>query len=118
MNTQELKPCPFCGGRCDIVRGESVSDAWRHGRFWRVFCTKCQVRQLFHKTKKESIKAWNHRVDRNHTKVLKLLQEKLIETTEEERNAIIEMDMSKLEYVEETEKDAQDAINDYYIGGV
>lgn len=38
--------------------------------------------------------------------------------TEEERNAMIEMAMSKLEDVEETEKDAQDAINDYYIGGV
>lgn len=38
--------------------------------------------------------------------------------TEEERNAMNEMAMSKLEDVEETEKDAQDAINDYYIGGV
>lgn len=62
----KLNPCPFCGGKCDIVRGESVSDALRHGRFWRVFCTRCQVRQLLHKTKDEAVKAWNHRVSRNH----------------------------------------------------
>ena len=62
MHDQRLKRCPFCGGACKTIQGEATEDVWAHGKFWRAYCTKCQVRQLFHRSEAKAIGAWNHRV--------------------------------------------------------
>jgi len=59
---EHLLPCPFCGGTCKTIRGVTRDGAWTYGTFWRVFCTSCQARQLFHRTEVEAISAWNTRV--------------------------------------------------------
>ena len=43
------------------TKGTANLHEWK-GTFWRVFCTSCQTRQLFHKTEARAIEAWNHRV--------------------------------------------------------
>ncbi|WP_337049245.1 Lar family restriction alleviation protein [Serratia fonticola] len=60
MNAHNIKPCPFCGGHCKTIKGTANLNEWK-GTFWRVFCTSCQTRQLFHKTEVRAIEAWNHR---------------------------------------------------------
>lgn len=40
-NKPELKPCPFCGGRADMVRGDHTSG---HPRWYKAYCTTCQNR--------------------------------------------------------------------------
>jgi len=58
---KRLKRCPFCNGGCKTIQGEAVEEVWPHGIFWRVYCLKCQVRQLFHRSEASAIGAWNHR---------------------------------------------------------
>lgn len=58
--TMNIKPCPFCGGRCKTIKGTANQDEWE-GTFWRVYCSCCQARQLFHKTEAKAIDAWNRR---------------------------------------------------------
>ena len=62
MHDQRLKRCPFCGGACKTIQGEASEAVWAHGIFWRAYCTKCQARQLFHRSEAKAIAAWNHRV--------------------------------------------------------
>lgn len=50
-----LKPCPFCGGEADVVIGGE------HKKKYKVYCTKCQVRQYWHSTRKKAVDAWNLR---------------------------------------------------------
>jgi Lar family restriction alleviation protein len=59
--TVQLLPCPFCGGKSCVTKGHATKQVWAHGGFWRVYCGSCQARQLFHKTEKDAIKAWNTR---------------------------------------------------------
>lgn len=58
MGERILKPCPFCG---------CMAKVGTIGSFYRVYCDGpfCDVRPntRFHKSKKESIEAWNRRVD-------------------------------------------------------
>lgn len=62
----ELKPCPFCGGKAEIARNKSVTSLGWYGR-----CTSCLssgqrflVRtETFH-TEAEAIAAWNTRAER------------------------------------------------------
>lgn len=62
----KLLPCPFCGGRADIVRGGADEEIWPHRAFSRAFCTGCQARQLFHKTDADAAAAWNIRANVAH----------------------------------------------------
>lgn len=48
----ELKPCPFCGGKAHIMRGGH----------W-IACEDCQSESGYYSTKEEAIEAWNRRVD-------------------------------------------------------
>jgi hypothetical protein len=57
----ELKPCPMCDGVAHLTKGYATEQVWQHGEFHRVFCTRCQVRQLFYRTPEEAIAAWNRR---------------------------------------------------------
>jgi Lar family restriction alleviation protein len=56
--TMELKPCPFCGGKAEVVDNEyfvDVSCAHIHCRGYAA--------SLMYNNKKEAIEAWNRRAD-------------------------------------------------------
>ena len=55
---QELKPCPFCGGVADVIRGDRLN-----GRpiWFKVFCQGCQNRTWNHPRKINAVAAWNAR---------------------------------------------------------
>ena len=50
---EELKPCPFCGGKA--VRFESNSGFWYR-------CNECKAESGFYYTDEEAAEAWNKRV--------------------------------------------------------
>ena len=62
MHDERLKRCPFCDGPCKTIQGSADKAVWPHGKFWRVYCVRCQSRQLFHRTEASAIGAWNHRI--------------------------------------------------------
>ena len=59
--SEELKPCPFCGGEAtlDHVNGS-------HGELWDIFCStrSCEIRPctVWFTTEQDAIEAWNRRV--------------------------------------------------------
>lgn len=50
--TDELKPCPFCGGTANIAKGQI--------EFW-VYCPHCGARTEFYETEQEAADSWNAR---------------------------------------------------------
>ncbi|WP_081774865.1 Lar family restriction alleviation protein [Acetobacter okinawensis] len=57
--SEELKICPFCGGKSQVIKGYRVNIK---RPFYRAFCVSCQSRQFTrHRTRKASITAWNTR---------------------------------------------------------
>ena len=54
----ELKPCPFCGGKAEIVNVNM-------GKFFDVSCKHLWCRgyaeSVMYNTEVEAIEAWNHR---------------------------------------------------------
>lgn len=55
MKTDELLPCPFCGGDADLFK--CIDGAWST---WILECV-CGIEMRFI-SKEEAIKAWNRRV--------------------------------------------------------
>lgn len=56
---KELKPCPFCGGKAEIISEETYSG---HNLFW-VECIECDCRTSdYEDNEKEAIESWNRRV--------------------------------------------------------
>ncbi len=58
---EELKPCPFCGGKAEIITWNTVGWAIVYG----VMCLKCEVGiegTFKNYTRAEAIEAWNKRV--------------------------------------------------------
>ena len=55
MSEIKLLPCPFCGGKADVIKNGT-------GCF-QVRCDICEVKQYAyaHKTEENAIKAWNTR---------------------------------------------------------
>lgn len=53
-----LKPCPFCGGKAKI-RGEKY---WRPRVSRNVICTKCFSNSGWFDTEEEAAEAWNRRI--------------------------------------------------------
>ena len=51
---EELKPCPFCGGK--NMRIWNTSTPW-------VSCDDCLANTAYGTTKEEAIKIWNRRAD-------------------------------------------------------
>ena len=51
----ELKPCPFCGGKAKLQGDES-----KYGCF--VVCTNCYAEMDYSETEVKAIEAWNKRV--------------------------------------------------------
>lgn len=50
--TKELKPCPFCGGKAEIIKDEM--HVWVH-------CTNCDSDTDLYQIQKEAVAAWNRR---------------------------------------------------------
>lgn len=52
--SEELKPCPFCGGEA-ILEWEGDS--------YVISCKECNAEITFEQTRKSAIKAWNRRTE-------------------------------------------------------
>ena len=61
--SEELKPCPFCGGEADLINNDYVYEKWFAG----CHNGKCPVQPetYIHGTKDEAINAWNRRAKEN-----------------------------------------------------
>jgi Lar family restriction alleviation protein len=64
----KLKPCPFCGGKAEIIetdtpRTDDIGD-WKSGSkyYHRAACTNCETSGPYEDSKELAIKAWNKRV--------------------------------------------------------
>jgi Lar family restriction alleviation protein len=55
MTNEELKPCPFCGGKAEMV---SDFDDEHY-----VYCTGCKGGWKTMETPEEAAEAWNRRVE-------------------------------------------------------
>lgn len=54
---EELKRCPFCGGKAETVGGKTEEEvAW-------VYCKQCYAESGTYKTKALAIQAWNRRTN-------------------------------------------------------
>ena len=58
--TENLKPCPFCGGE---AKSKSSVDVFGHEGFFSVLCRKCYARTGYYETEAEVIEAWNRRAN-------------------------------------------------------
>ena len=61
--TEELKPCPFCGGEAVLDRdGYWREDGWKETEYY-VACVKCLpgVKVFYNEHKKDTVKCWNRR---------------------------------------------------------
>ena len=54
--TEELKPCPFCGGR-GVLLFKRVNEEMRY----KVFCRKCGVGTMYENQETSVIAKWNSR---------------------------------------------------------
>ena len=52
--TDKLKPCPFCGGEAELIKGWCELDNY-------VMCLSCRIRTKPMNTKESAIKKWNTR---------------------------------------------------------
>lgn len=57
--TEELLPCPCCGGRARVIQDTS-SDYQKHWS-WTVECTNCELGLEGRKEKEHAIRDWNRR---------------------------------------------------------
>ena len=53
--TENLKPCPFCGGESEIHQA--------YDGMYQVECANCFARSAFARDKKSVIDRWNRRAD-------------------------------------------------------
>lgn len=58
--TVELKPCPFCGGKADVLIVPSYLEGGKSGWLVKCLCGCCN--QMPHMSKQEAMEAWNRRV--------------------------------------------------------
>lgn len=68
MEEQQLKPCPFCGGKAELGEAEYART------FFYAFCTSCFASIQSCKTTDEAIKQWNTRVEPKD-KAIQFIQE-------------------------------------------
>ena len=63
MITDELKPCPFCGGEVEICLSSDMPQRFQDMNL--IKCKSCCVRASFiGLTDTEAIEAWNRRVEK------------------------------------------------------
>ena len=53
----ELKPCPFCGGKDSGILTTSYDGYW-----FAVFCENCMAQTRKCRQEKDAVEAWNRRV--------------------------------------------------------
>jgi Lar family restriction alleviation protein len=58
MPLPSLLGCPCCGGKSVFIR---VCFTNLQRPQWRVFCTRCQLRQLSYPSRPKAALAWNRR---------------------------------------------------------
>lgn len=67
--TDELRPCPFCGGKAKVMKLDldSIDEGWQ---LWGVWCEDDLNEKYAHghyidnyATKEEAVAAWNRRAD-------------------------------------------------------
>ena len=56
----ELKQCPFCGGKANLVTHHNRACTW--ARYY-VKCERCLVHQHNYETPQIAIEAWNRRAE-------------------------------------------------------
>ena len=56
--SEELKPCPSCGGKVCILELEEIHEESRRIKF-RVACENCLCPYKLYDTRAEAIEAWN-----------------------------------------------------------
>ncbi len=55
MMSEELKPCPFCGGPAELIKTA-------RGNFF-VQCACCCNGTLYYRTEKDAVQHWNRRAE-------------------------------------------------------
>lgn len=58
--TDELKPCPFCGGKARVEDDQNPTIRFVPDYYW-VLCMKCGAASEYMKREKAAIKRWNRR---------------------------------------------------------
>ena len=71
MDSEALKPCPFCGGEAKYY--------YYTPRDHNIECESCSNGTCLHETKAEAITAWNTRADDDRIEALKADKAKLRE---------------------------------------
>ena len=65
--TQELKPCPFCGGEAEYFELSWATTAFSGhmyaSPFWQIRCKDCRATLGDFKTKQDAFDAWNTRAN-------------------------------------------------------
>lgn len=66
LKTPELKPCPFCGGKAQIVSFRTYIERFHGmGRKFYVNCTDCGIDGPgTHFTESDAANAWNRRAEK------------------------------------------------------
>ena len=60
MEMEKLKPCPFCGGKAEMLINE-YEDSRKE---YLVACTECDgMVERWRKTEEEAVEQWNRRVN-------------------------------------------------------
>lgn len=55
--TDKLKPCPFCGGEAEVIKGYLYGKVTHYS----VTCPQCDFEYGMYKSKQNAEKAWNRR---------------------------------------------------------
>lgn len=60
----ELKPCPFCGGKAQLVAAKKTWDSIRKVEIsgWRVVCNDCKAETTL-EVREVAVNKWNRRDD-------------------------------------------------------
>ena len=60
MREPEVKPCPFCGGKADVI--ENTGRPKRERQRFHVCCSQCTIGQfVWNDDREKAISAWNTR---------------------------------------------------------